>query len=251
MPNIVLTEIADGCATVTMNRPDTRNALSWDLIEALEQAIEAVGHDVSAGAVRVVILAAAGKAFCAGMDLEAVMSDPTGMQRTVRGLARIMRLIRLLPVPTIARVQGAAIGGGCGLMVVTDCTVTHPEAKIGYPEVSLGLSPAAVAPWLIRKIGAGRARAMLLEGQMLSGREGFDLGLVTHLTERDRVEREAVELSARFAAGSPDALATTKRWLNELEGHLSDELMQRGADLSADVLAGDEAQARLRARFAP
>ncbi|MHC4710180.1 MAG: enoyl-CoA hydratase/isomerase family protein, partial [Planctomycetota bacterium] len=79
----------------------------------------------------------------------------------------------------------------------------------------------------------------------------FDLGLVTHLTERDRVEREAVELSARFAAGSPDALATTKRWLNELEGHLSDELMQRGADLSADVLAGDEAQARLRARFAP
>jgi methylglutaconyl-CoA hydratase len=249
MPDLVLTEIADGCATVTMNRPDARNALSWDLIEALEQAVEAVGRDVSAGAVRVVILAGAGKAFCAGMDAKAMMSDPAGAQRTLRGLARVMRLIRLLPVPTIARVQGAAIGGGCGLMVVTDYTVTHPEAKIGYTEVSLGLSPAVVAPWLIRKIGAGRARAMLLEGQMLSGREGYDRGLVTHLTEHDHVEQEAADLSGRLAAGSPDALATTKRWLNELEGHLSDELMQRGADLSAEVLASPEAQSRLRARF--
>ena len=251
MPDLVLTEIVDGCATVTMNRPDARNAVSRDLIEALEQAVEAVGHEVSAGAVRVVILTGAGKVFCAGMDFKAMMSDPAGMRRTLRGLARVMRLIRLLPVPTIARVQGAAIGGGCGLMVVTDYTVTHPEAKLGYLEVSLGLSPAVVAPWLIRKIGAARARAMLLGGQMLSGREGLDLGLVTHLVERDRVEREAAELSARFAAGSPDALATTKRWLNELEGHLSNELTERGADLSADVLAGDEAQARLRARFAP
>jgi methylglutaconyl-CoA hydratase len=249
MPDLVLTEIADRCATVTMNRPDARNALSWDLIEALEQAVEAVGHDISAGAVRVVTLAGAGTSFCAGMDLKAMMSDPAGMQRTLRGLARVMRLIRLLPVPTIARVQGAAIGGGCGLMVVTDYTLTHPEAKIGYLEVSLGLSPAVVAPWLIRKIGAGRARAMLLGGQMLNGREGFDLGLITHLVERDRVEPEAVELSARFAAGCPNALATTKRWLNELEGHLTDDLMQRGADLSADVLASPEAQSRLRHRF--
>jgi methylglutaconyl-CoA hydratase len=249
MPDLVLTENADGCATVTMNRPDARNALSWELIEALEQAVVAVGHDVTAGAVRVVILAGAGKAFCAGMDVKAVMSDPDGMRRALRGLARVMRSIRLLPVPSIARVQGAAIGGGCGLMVVTDYTVTHPEAKIGYPEVGLGLSPAVVAPWLIRKIGAGRARAILLEGQMLSGRKGLDLGLVTHLTDRDRVEREADELAARLAAGSPEALATTKRWLNELEGHLSDELVQRGADLSADVLAGPEAQSRLRERF--
>ena len=248
MPDLVLTEIADGCATVTMNRPDARNALSLDLVAALERAVEAVERDVNAGAVRVVILAGAGKAFCAGMDVKAVMSDPAGMQQTLRGLARVMRLIRLLPVPTIARVQGAAIGGGCGLMVVTDCTVTHPEAKIGYPEVSLGLSPAVVAPWLIRKIGPGRARAMLLEGRMLSGREGLELGLVTHLAQRDRLETETTTLSARFAAGSPEALATTKRWLNELDGSPG-VLGERGADLSAEILAGDEAQTRLRARF--
>ena len=249
MPDLVLTEIADGCATVTLNRPDARNALSGDLVTALEQAVEAVGRDVADGAVRVVILTGAGSVFCAGMDLKAMMSDPPGMQPTLRALARVMRMIRLLPVPTIACVLGAAIGAGCGLMVVTDYSVTHPDAKVGYLEVGLGLSPAVVAPWLIRKIGAGRARAMLLEGQMLSGREGFEVGLVTHLAERGRLEAETTRLSARFAAGSPDALATTKRWLNELDGHLSDELVQRGADLSADVLASPEAQLRLRNHF--
>jgi methylglutaconyl-CoA hydratase len=249
MPDLVLTEIADGCATITMNRPLARNALSLELIEALEQALETAGRDETAEAARVVILAGAGKAFCAGMDLNAVISDPPGMRRMLRGFSRVMRLIRLLPVPTIARVQGAAIGGGCGLMVVTDFTVTHPEAKIGYPEVSLGLCPAVVAPWLMRKIGPGRARAMLLEGQMLSGREGFELGLATHLAERDRLETETAGLAARFAEGSPQALAATKRWLNELEWPMGDDLVQKGADLSADILSGPEARSRLRARF--
>ena len=106
-----------------------------------------------------------------------------------------------------------------------------------------------VAPWLVRKIGAGRARAMLLGGQTLSGREALELGLVTHLVERDRVEAEAAELAARFTGGSADALATTKRWLNELEGHVSDDIAQRGADLSAEVLASPEAQSRLQKRF--
>jgi methylglutaconyl-CoA hydratase len=249
MADPVLLEISDGCATVTLNRPQVRNTLSPDLVEALEQMIETVGREVADSAVRVVILAGAGEAFCAGMDLKAVMSDPAGMRKVLRGFSRVMRQVRLLPVPTIARVQGAAIGGGCGLMVVPDFTVTHPEAKLGYPEVSLGVCPAAVAPWLIRRMGPGRARAMLLEGRTLSGREGFDLGLVTHLAERGQVERVTAELAARFAAGSPEALATTKRWLNELEGHLSDDLVQRGADLSADVLASPEAQSRLRNRF--
>jgi enoyl-CoA hydratase/carnithine racemase len=248
MAHPVLTEIADGCAAITLNRPEARNALSPELIEALEQALETVGRDAATAAVRAVVLGGAGTVFCAGMDFKAVMSDPPGMQRLLRGLSRVMRQIRLLPVPTIARVQGAAIGGGCGLMVVTDCTVTHAEAKIGYPEVSLGICPAAVAPWLIRKIGPGRARAMLLEGQMLTGREGYELGLATHLAERDQLEPVTAGLATRFAEGNPQALAATKRWLNELDGS-SGVHDERGADLSAEILAGDEAQARLRARF--
>jgi methylglutaconyl-CoA hydratase len=171
------------------------------------------------------------------------------MKRMLLGLAGVMRRIRELPVPTIARVHGAAIGGGCGLMVVPDFTVTHPEARIGYPEVSLGLCPAVVAPWLMRRVGPGPARAMLLEGRTLTGSEAFELGLATHLVERSKVDGATGELAAALAGGSPVALATTKRWLNELEGPLDDAILERGAALSAEVLAGPDAQARLRARF--
>jgi methylglutaconyl-CoA hydratase len=232
MPDLVLTTVADGCATVTMNRPEARNALSLELIEALDGAIETVGHDADTGDVRVVVLGGAGKSFCAGMDLKAVMSDPPGMRRMLRALSRAMQRIRALPVPTIARVQGAAVGGGCGLMVVTDFTTTHSEAKIGYPEVGLGLCPAVVAPWLMRRI-----------------RQAHELGLATHLFDRDRLDAETSALAAHLGEGSHAALAATKRWLGELEGELDGERLDKGADISADVLAGDQAQARLRARF--
>ena len=99
------------------------------------------------------------------------------------------RQIRRLSIPTIARVQGAAVGGGCGLMVVPDFAFTHAEAKVGYPEVSLGVCPAVVAPWLIKKIGAGRARAMLLEGGTISGGAALEIGLATHVVEQDHLER--------------------------------------------------------------
>ncbi len=143
MSPLVHSSVTDGIATVTMNRPQKRNALSIELIEALEQAIEAIEHDDS---VRALILSGEGEAFCAGMDLQGVMADAVGMRRMLLGLSRVLRGIRRLAVPTIAKVQGAAVGGGCGLMVVADFAVTHPEAKVGYPEVSLGLCPAVVAP---------------------------------------------------------------------------------------------------------
>jgi enoyl-CoA hydratase/carnithine racemase len=244
-----LTDLAAACATVLMNRPEARNALSVELIEALDKAIDRVDAEARAGRARVMLLGGTGEVFCAGMDLKAVMSDPAAMRRALQGLARLLRRIRGLPIPTIARVQGAAMGGGCGLMVVTDFAITHPEAKVGYPEVSLGLCPAVVAPWLIHRIGAGRARTMLLGGQAVSGAEAHDLGLATHLVRRERLEPAAGELAAGLAEGSAAALATTKRWLNELEGPLDEAQAARGADLSADVLAGPEAQSRLRARF--
>ena len=246
MSQLVVTETEDGIATVTMNRPQARNALSVALIDALEAAMERVHHE---RAVRVLILAGAGPAFCAGMDLKGVLADPVAMRAMLQGLSRVMRRIRRLPIPTIAKVQGAAVGGGCGLMVVTDFTATHPESKLGYPEVSLGVCPAVVAPWLIRKIGAGRARAMLLSGGTISGREGYERGLATHLADRNQLDEEVAALARRLAEGGPEALRTTKSWLNELDGSTEDAIFDRAADLSADIIAGEEAQARLRSRF--
>ena len=246
MSDLVLVQTTDGVATVTMNRPQKRNALSIELIEALEQAIETIERDDS---VRVLILAGEGKSFCAGMDLQGVMADADGMRRMLRGLSRVLRRIRRLCVPTIAKVQGAAVGGGCGLMVVTDFAITHPEAQVGYPEVSLGLCPAVVAPWLIRKIGPGRARAMLLAGGTISGQEGYERGLASHLADRDRLDAEAETLARSLAEGDVLATKTTKSWLNELDGSLEDAVLDRAAELSADVIASAEAQARLRALF--
>ena len=243
--------IAAEIATVTMNRPEARNALSLELITALEEAIaridrETEGDSTASGKVRVMILAGAGKVFCAGMDLKGVLADAKKMGQMLHGLSRTLRAIRRLPIPTIARVQGAAIGGGCGLMVVTDFAITHADAKVGYPEVSLGVSPAVVAPWLMRKIGPGRARALLLAGGTMTGREGFELGLATHLAERESLDAAAMDLARNLAAGGPAAMAATKQWLNELDGSTEDALFEKAAEISAQVIAGPEAQSRLR-----
>ncbi len=257
--DLVLTTVADGIATITLNRGDKANALSRELINALDAAVAAIaprcGPSAASAAaavardVRVVVLAGAGKCFCAGMDLRAVANDPVAMGDMLRTLSRASRAVRRLPVPTIARVQGAAVGGGCGLMVVTDFAVTHPECKVGYPEVDLGVCPAVVAPWLIRKIGAGRARAMLLAGGTLNGRAGFEAGLATHLCELDALDATVNELAARLSKGGPNAIAATKHWLNELDGSMDDAVLDKAAELSARIIAGEEAQTRLRKAF--
>ncbi len=245
MSDLVLVDSDDGIVIVTLNRPEARNALSVALIEALEAAIEQVEREPA----RVLILAGAGAGFCAGMDLKGVLADAAGMRRMLRGLSQVMRRIRRLPIPTIAQVQGAAIGGGCGLMVVTDFAVTHPQAKVGYPEVSLGVCPAVVAPWLIRKVGGGRARALLLAGGTISGTTGYETGLATHQVPRDRLEAEVQSLGRRLAEGGPQALGVTKQWINDLDGSLDDAVFEKGAEISADVIAGEEAQSRLRSHF--
>jgi methylglutaconyl-CoA hydratase len=248
---LVQTAVVDGIATITLNRGDKANAMNRELIAALGAAVDAVAPRCApAGDVRVVVIAGAGKAFCAGMDLRGVMDDPVAMGDMLRGLSRASRAVRRLPVPTIARVQGAAVGGGCGLMVVTDFAVTHPEARVGYPEVDLGICPAVVAPWLIKKIGAGRARAMLLAGGTMTGQQGFDVGLATHLAPLEQLDATVTDLARRLAGGGPNALAVTKRWLNELDGSNEDAVLDKAAELSAQVIAGPEAQERLRKAFA-
>ena len=246
MSDLVLTSIDNAIATLTLNRPDARNALSPELIDAMNVAIQSISDQAVTNEVRVLILAGAGRVFCAGMDLKGVLSDPRKMAEMLRGLSMFSRRVRRLSIPTIARVQGAAVGGGCGLMVVTDFAITHADAKVGYPEVDLGVCPAVVAPWLIRKIGAGRARAMLLAGGTMSGEDGYRAGLVTHLVPQEQLESTTLELAGKLAKGGPHAMAVTKRWLNELDGSMDDAPLDKAAELSAQVIAGEEAQSRLR-----
>lgn len=243
---LVRTSFVDGVGTLTLHRPEARNALSLGLIRAMAEGLRELA---SQPGLRVLVLAGEGKVFCAGMDLKAVANDAVAMGDMLRELSRVTRTIRRMPVPIIARVQGAAVGGGCGLMVVCDFAVTHPEAKVGYPEVDLGVCPAVVAPWLIRRIGAGRARSMLLAGGTISGEEGFRSGLATHLAPLDELDATVASIAKHIATGCPKALAATKHWLNELDGSLDDAVLDKAAEISARIIAGEEAQTRLRALF--
>ncbi len=229
--------------TLEINRPDARNALSLAVISEFESALAEIAIDES---IRVLILAGAGKSFCAGMDLRAVADDPIVMGNMLRALGRVTLTIRKLAIPTIARVQGAAIGGGCGLMVVCDFAVVHDAAKVGYPEVDLGICPAVVAPWLVKKIGAGPARAMLLAGGTMSGAEGFARGLATHLATLEELDATCDALALRLAKGGPNAIAATKNWLAQLDGSYEDATILEAAEISAHLIAGEEAQARLK-----
>ncbi len=246
MSELVSEQARDGIVTLSLNRPDVRNALSLELIHSLHASIERVASDTT---VRVLILRGEGKVFCSGMDLRGVLSDAKKMGEMLHTLSRVMLALRRLPFPAIACVRGAAIGGGCGLLNACDLGVTHAEAKLGYPEVDLGICPAVIAPLLIRRIGAGRARAILLTGGVIGGAEACQWGLATHLAPEPELESSALAIANRLCAGGPKALAATKRWLAEMEPEINDETMDRAAELSAKIIQEPEAQQRLMARF--
>jgi methylglutaconyl-CoA hydratase len=237
-------------ATLTLNRPEQRNALSVELLADLHARVNELAALTASDAPRVLVLTGAGKAFCAGMDLKLVLGNRELSRALLRSLAELTFALRRLPMVTLALVNGPAIGGGCGLVTVCDLAITFADNKLGFPEVDLGVCPAVVAPWLVRKIGAGRARRVLLTGGLVSGTDAHALGIVSHLVASSDLLAEAGEaLAQRLAQGGPHATAATKRLLNELDGSDNLELLLRAADLSADVLNTDATQAMLRAKL--
>lgn len=245
--DLALLEISGPVARLTLNRPESRNALSLDLLDALHARADelAAREDVT-----VLVLTGAGKAFCAGMDLKQVINLPGAPQRLLASLAEFTLKLRTLPMVVVGRVNGAAIGGGCGLACVCDFAVTHADSKMGFPEVDLGVCPAVVAPWLVRKVGAGRARRILLGGGVMSGRQAFEAGIVTDVApSADELDAAVEALVTRLTSGGPHALRATKRLLNELDGSLDAAVLQRGAELSASVVAMPQTQAVLRAKL--
>ncbi len=249
---LALLEVNNRIATLTLNRPESRNALSLDLLASLHSRINELAAQPE---VTVVVLTGAGKSFCAGMDLKDVSTDEglaAGLPlKLLRSLAELTIRLRKLPQVVVAMVNGAAIGGGCGLACVADIALTHTDSKMGFPEVDLGVCPAVVAPWLVRKVGAGRARAILLRGGLMSGQMAFETGIVNHVVPAAAdLHIACEELVGRIAAGGRLAMRKTKELLNELDGSLDDAAVLRGAEISAAVLATPEAQAMLRAKLA-
>lgn len=221
----LLLDLAPPLATITLNRPDKRNAISPQMIEELLAALDQAENS----AARVVLLTGNGKAFCAGMDLDALraISSQSAEQNLdeSRRMARMFRRIWSYPKPMIAAVNGAAIAGGCGIATLCDFTLAVPEASFGYTEVRIGFLPAIVSVFLRRQVGEKIARDLLLTGRILGAEEAHRIGLVTEILPADRLLERAREIAETLIANSPESLRLTKRLLRHCaEGEIDREL---------------------------
>jgi methylglutaconyl-CoA hydratase len=223
---ILVTE-EDGIKTIMLNRPDRRNAMTPEMQDELIVAMEkaAAGHS------RVVILAGAGEAFCAGLDMVHLQGMANKSQEEhvadAERTARLFRTLYELPKPTIAMVQGAAIAGGTGLATICDFTLAAPGVKFGFTEVKIGFVPALVSAFLTLQIGDKRARGLLLSGRLFQSEEALELGLVSEVVADGQLSARVHELARCLKTNSPQSMAATKKllaaqnkaWLDEAIGH--------------------------------
>jgi methylglutaconyl-CoA hydratase len=209
----LLVDEVEGVRTITLNRPERRNAMTPEMQEELIAAID----EAATGECRVVVFAGAGESFCAGLDLSSLqaMNDKTAAEHTADAerIARLFRVLYELPKPTIAAVQGAAIAGGTGLATICDFTLAVPGAKFGYTEVRIGFVPALVSAFLTLQVGDKRGRELLLTGRLFTSEEAYRLGLVNELVQPEKLAERVQELSAALKENSPQSMAATKRLL--------------------------------------
>ena len=202
-------------ATITLNRPDKRNAVSYELIDDLIRALD----EVSKSSARILILTGAGKAFCSGLDhddLKALIGrTPAQNLKDSRTMVSLFRSLYEFPKPTIAAVNGAAIAGGTGLALLCDFTLAVPEAKFGYTEVRIGFVPAIVSTFLLRQVGEKIARDLLLTGRIFDAAEALKMGLINEIVPAEKLLDRARELAALLAENSPLSLLHTKRLLTD------------------------------------
>ena len=234
-------ECGGGVATVILNRPEKRNAISFELIDDLLLALE----EVAKSDATVLIMTGAGKAFCSGMDLENLKSllgrTPEQNLEDSRTMVQLFRTLHEFPKVTIAAVNGAAIAGGTGLALLCDFTLAVPEAQFGYTEVRIGFVPAIVSTFLLRQIGEKQARDLLLTGRIFGAQEAARMGLVNEVVAADRLMARARELAALLVENSPSSLRATKRLLTD---HA-----RAGLDAQIEAAVRENAKVRTTADF--
>src|SRR6266581_3271530 len=213
MYSTLILGISGAVATITLNRPDKRNAMSAAMIAELQTALD----EIEKSHVRVGILTGAGKAFCAGMDLEMLAAiahqTPAENQEDSRRMAKMFRRIWSFPRPLIAAVNGPALAGGCGIATLCDFTLAAPEAKFGYTEARVGFMPALVSMFLEKQVGEKLARDLFLTGRIVDAAEAEAIGLVARIVPAERLMDAARELAATLIANSPGSILATKRLL--------------------------------------
>ena len=240
---------ADGVVSITLNRPDIHNAFDDAIIAALTTAFRKAGDDP---AVRAVVLASSGKSFCAGGDLN-WMRRMAGYNydenlRDSNALAEMLRTLNYLPKPTIARVQGAAYGGGVGLVACCDMAVATPEAAFCLSEVKVGLIPATIGPYVVRAIGQRASRRYFTTAELISADTARELGLVSELVSIDELDSTIASLIKGLLRNGPQAIAQAKRLvLDVADGEVNAEMIADTSRRIAQARGSDEGREGLTA----
>ncbi|MFH1679479.1 MAG: enoyl-CoA hydratase/isomerase family protein [Candidatus Eisenbacteria bacterium] len=235
--------VTDRVAALTLNRPEIHNAFNDTMLAELLDAFERLAAD---DGVRVVVLTGAGRSFCAGADL-------VWMKRMVRytfeeniedarRLADCLHRLHQMPKPTIARVNGAAIGGGMGLVAACDIAIASEKAVLGLSEVKLGLVPAVISPYVVRRAGEGKCRELFLTGERIPAARALAAGFVHRCVPEEELDRAVAETAKSLLTGGPRALASCKRLLDQVADTTLEEVKELTLRTIAEMRVGKEAQ---------
>jgi methylglutaconyl-CoA hydratase len=238
----ILFDTQDNRAIITLNRPDKRNAFSPTLVSELKQAFALAEADPH---VKVIVLAANGPAFSAGADLAYLQEMQANSYEEnlddSAGLMALYRQIYLLDKPVIARIQGHAIAGGCGLATVCDFSISVTEAQFGYTEVRIGFVPAIVMVFLLRKVGERNAKELLLTGKLVSAADAQRLGLINTVVDASNLDAEVDFLCAELIGQtSRTALKSTKQMIAMVQEMTLDEALNYAAEMNAQARNTDD-----------
>jgi len=236
-------EAAGAVVTIRLDRPEVHNAFNADMIRELNAAFEVVRTDSEA---RVVVFTGRGRSFCAGADLNwmrevIAYSREQNLEESLQ-IAALLEKIFTLPKPVIAWVNGTAIGGGTGFLSACDIVMAADSARFGLSEVKLGLVPAAISPYVVRRIGEARAREYFLTGERISAARAREIGLVNEVVPADRLEEAVSRTVDRLLTSGPSAIARCKELLLRVPGMPLSEAGEYTARLIADLRVSVEGQ---------
>lgn len=232
----------DGILRLTMNRPAVHNAFDDAQIERLTLALEAAATNDS---VRVVILGSTGKTFCAGGDLNYMrrMGQHSYAENLADAsrLAHLLRTLNFLPQPTIARVQGAAFGGGVGLISCCDMAVGSSFAKFSLSEVRLGIAPATIGPYVVRTVGEKVARRLFTTGEVIRAERAMELNLLSEMAEIEQLDQAIESFTENILKNGPTAVKMAKQLVfNVAAGDVTDAMIEKTVNMIADMRDSDE-----------
>ncbi len=244
----VLMEIENGTAMLTLNRPDVHNAFNNDLINELTDAFTKLNNEES---VRAIVVTGNGKSFCAGADLNWMKSvvnyDYEQNYQESLKLAELMHLVFTHKKPVIAKVNGAAIGGGVGLMSSCDILIADENAKFGLSEVNLGLVPAAISPYVMSRIGEAIARELFITGERITAARALEIGLLNKIVPKDKLDTAVQEKLELILQNGPEAVRTVKKMIFDVTQMKFPELTEYNARLIASLRISREAQEGMNA----